>query len=172
MQVSQRYTEVYWHQPEVYRCPVYEMGLQQWGYLPHMCRFDLLHTEPEAALWPCSDNKDKPQNQPTKSINRNHTTGITEIITIRMWFKVTLSKSTGHASSQGQWRLLHQFIIFMSRSDKFSCFQDRYIINNGCLPIKLKDGWKYPPATETDYIIQNVNATFTFDKLHSMFNIT
>lgn len=104
--------------------------------------------------------------------NRNHITRITEIITIRMWFKFTLSKSTGHASSQGQWRLLHLFIIFVSRSDKFSCVQDRYIINNGCLPIKLKDGWKYPPATETDYIIQNVNAAFTFDILHSMFNIT
>lgn len=136
-----------------------------------MCRFDLLHTEPEAAPWLCSENKDKPQNKPTKSINRNHITGMTEIITIRMWFKATLSKSTGHASSQGQWRLLHQFIIFMSHSDKFSCVHDRYIINNGCLPIKLKDGLKYTRATETDYIIQNVNAAFTFDKLHSTFNI-
>lgn len=172
VQVSQWYTEVCWHQPEEYRCPVYGMGLQQWGYLPHMCRSDLWRSEPEAALWLCSENKVKPQNQPPKSINGNHMTGMTETITVRMWFKVTLSKSTGRASSQGQWRLLHQFIISMSRRDKFSCVQDRYIINNGCLPIKLKDGWKYPPATETDYIVQNVNAAFTFDKLHSVFNIT
>lgn len=29
--------------------------------------------------------------------------------------------------------------------------------------VVLKDGWKYPPAAETDCIIQYVNAAFRFD---------
>lgn len=32
----------------------------------------------------------------------------------------------------------------------------------------MKDGWKYPPATETDCIIQYVNAAFRYDKLLSV----
>lgn len=51
--------------------------------------------------------------------------------------------------------------------------QDRYINNSrggtaSLIPaelLTLRDGWKYPLATETDCIIQYINAVFRFDKL-------
>lgn len=157
------------HRPEECKSPSYGKDWLRWGCLQHTCRSGLVHSDSGAALWLYSGKKSHSR--------------------FKMFPKQTVRSSS---ACMFVWKVLYGTLAHVLTWIKASdvCYINALsschtVINSAVftLPgqvhqqqqgdsaslipaeLMLRDGWKYPLATETDCIIQYINAALRYDKL-------